>query len=707
MSSSSPSAPATKQPKAEAGAAAAAAAPPSFTAVAPRLDALPEAAHRGISAFCPSRDWEAVVLASRSLLAACGHLHSRAYIDWCPFSEAPGAPWARKGVRARWLARQRALTRLRLREPSLFPVVAEAMLRGAWPGLKELEVSLALHSHARESLRGFVTTLERAFAAAEPTGNGSAGALPGLEDLRIDFQWSDRGACLAFLQAFGAGAWPRLKRLQFPLEPEEAPWLADALEARRARGGCAGLASLRLAPEYDWLRTGPVETRKRIWRVLLPTVERVGVGGMAGLERADDRSKEEAIADAVIQHGAPRLEELAVHRAFMARCLHRLPGLRALSIGDGALQPTYPRLFAGAVAAAGGPRHFLPALRRLEAYMRTDTHGKRLFGPLGAGVFAGVASLRLTVGDPHAAATPAPRRAASELGRALAAGAFATLERLELKLALATADAGGDAADPPAVSVSAQLHDLLRGVVAGPCARTLRAVAVRGAWLHHHAANAGGGEGEGGEGEEEEGGWLGALGAAIAAGRLPALVALDLSNNRVDDEGVEALLAPFSAERPLALQELALDRTDVGDRGAAALAAALEEGRLGSRLRELRIGGPGHYSRITNAGASRLRDALVAAGARRRLPWLRLVEFNGMGVTREGMLAFVTAVRPCLPPGARLEMGGRHLRCEDYRWLEAAVKEGEGAGVWDGGDGRCAVVLGHPYYNYATQPRDW
>lgn len=424
--------------------------------------------------------------------------------------------------------------------------------------------------------------------------------------------------------------------------------LAAALEARQALG-CAGLAWLATAP-FDWLRNGPVETRRRIWRVLLPTLEE------APSPRLEMAQREDAILHGVAEHGAPRLKRLEINKPVMVRCLPRMPALESLEVGHQAMQGIYLGLFKEAVAAAGGPERFLPALKKLAATVNSHGGVEWLFRPLGAGHFAGVKTLRLTFGDrpPRFGIMPSqpkpfPRHAGAELGRALAAGAFASLERLELGLRMEW-----DAA--------CSLRGLRAALFHAPCARSLRLLKVYQGSLP--SSTSGGGAG----------GFLKAVGAALADGRLPALVTLNLFDNEICVDSVRELLAPLSAEKPLALQELILERTDLGDKGVAEVAAALEEGRLGSELRVLKLGGRrADRGQITEEEASRLRQALER-GARhvRRLEALEVVVPD---MTRDAVEGFVRAVISCLRALKRLVIRSGRVADQEMGLLMKAAKD--------------------------------
>lgn len=117
----------------------------------------------------------------------------------------------------------------------------------------------------------------------------------------------------------------------------------------------------------------------------------------------------------------------------------------------------------------------------------------------------------------------------------------------------------------------AGLGALVPGLATGTCALTLQTLDLV-------------------EGEITGGPGLTALGQALGKGRSPALVELNLSDNPIQPGGMEEFMAALMAAGAPPLKTLKLYGTRMGDRGVMALAAAYREGRLGSQLRELRLG---------------------------------------------------------------------------------------------------------------------
>lgn len=207
------------------------------------------------------------------------------------------------------------------------------------------------------------------------------------------------------------------------------------------------------------------------------------------------------------------------------------------------------------------------------------------------------------------------------------AGAFASLERLELQL---RSDLDGACA----------LLNLRKGLLAAPCTRTLRSLTVRQGSM---PASSG----------RPTGSFPKSLGEAIADGLLPALVELNLYDNLLTEDGVRELLAPFTAAKPWAVQELLLHRTGVGDEGVAAVAAALEEGWLGSELRVLKFAGRTDRGEITEEGMVRLREALLRGA--RHVQRLEVLDVIVPGMTTDAITAFLPVV-PCLPALCELRL---------------------------------------------------
>jgi hypothetical protein len=104
------------------------------------------------------------------------------------------------------------------------------------------------------------------------------GYFPALEELLITTYWDDGPSLEVFLAVLAHGAAPRLRKLNLYAKKEEkvnasavVAVLAWALETRAAKG-CPALAELDLGV-VRWATDGPLDVRRRVWSVLLPTVE--------------------------------------------------------------------------------------------------------------------------------------------------------------------------------------------------------------------------------------------------------------------------------------------------------------------------------------------------------------------------------------------------------------------------------------------------
>lgn len=293
-------------------------------------------------------------------------------------------------------------------------------------------------------------------------------------------------------------------------------------------------------------------------------------------------------------------------------------------------------------AQGTGPRLLLPSVREVMVEVFDGRNFRELCKVLGrVGAFPGVKVLQCQIGLPVGGGGPSALRG---LGDALAAGGFAALERLELELS------NGHHA----------FSDILPGLAAAPCAGTLRAIK-----LHDEAGLIRSVE-------------LDALAVALRAGQFPALVELDLSRSPLRSLDLACLLSYFSAEAPLSLEVLHLNETRLGASDATVLAAALQEGRLGDRLRELVLWSP----------ECALRDESISA-LRRAITWGRecVERLELLSVyTRDASLCQVEglvydAVKACSAL-KRLELSHRHLTYEEKRALQQNGGRRRGQGLW-------------------------
>ncbi|CAK0835981.1 unnamed protein product [Prorocentrum cordatum] len=160
------------------------------------------------------------------------------------------------------------------------------------------------------------------------------------------------------------------------------------------------------------------------------------------------------------------------------------------------------------------------------------------------------------------------------------------------------------------------------------------------------------------------------MAAVLASVALPRLQSLDLSGNNVGDEGAAALAAALRAPGALpSLQKLDLRSNNVGDEGAAALAAALRAPGALPRLQELDLS----HNRVGDEGAAALAAALRAPGA---LPRLQVLDLRSNRVGDEGAAALAAGLRAlgALPSLQELHLGGNSVGAEGAAALAAALR---------------------------------
>lgn len=211
--------------------------------------------------------------------------------------------------------------------PSLLPAAAASSSGGAGRRLRRL------------FLTGYPydTVVDEAAATALCSlFQSPPGALPALEQLRIEWPWSEWNEFGEFLATLGEGASPRLRTLRVLLMVWEVKptrlfdALASALEARRARG-CVGLRELGLQStdalsylDHCWSTQGDLRARLRLWAVLLPTVEELPEDAFS-----EDETAAAVLADAIIEHGAPCVRRLTSMAPAAMRCLPYFRGWRS------------------------------------------------------------------------------------------------------------------------------------------------------------------------------------------------------------------------------------------------------------------------------------------------------------------------------------------------------------------------------------------
>ncbi len=511
-------------------AAAATAAAPAAPAAS--LVSLPESLHLVIADFLGSKKEQlAVAVAAKSLLPPFGcHFESMRF-----YKPRPGLEL---GALERFIGRQEALLELAVPRPPLLPAAVSAIAAGIGRHLRRLQLGNEHDKPDVASTKKAVTTLAGLFVA-------QLNCFPALEEMTVSWQHTNHpsvegpDAVLADLLAgLTYGGAPRLQKLRLAVAgyPPKSSFedamklLAAALEARAAKG-CAGLAELDLSIGFDWLRAGSSEVQRRLWSVLLPTLQSLP-------ETFGVREGHGPIMEVLLEQGAPCLRRLEVLNMPLVRGLAHFTRLEELHLRDISLEAV--AALEEAIAEAGGAQRFLPALQMMELTFYSAESEKAFFAAMGrTAAFPQLQKLQIF--------------GSSGAGEGLAAGAFARLERLKFYRIL------GDEG----------LAAMVEGLAASPCARTLQFL-------------------EFGNQQLEGGAGLRALGEAIGASAFPALTELRLDYNRLGDEGLVELMTHLKRGPPLSLISL-LD-IGCGDVGTTAVARALQCGGLGSGLRSLQLG---------------------------------------------------------------------------------------------------------------------
>jgi hypothetical protein len=518
-----------------------------------------------------------------------------------------------------FLCRQEQLLELQVDSQSLLPAVAAAIAAGGGRHLKKL---LLPHRPDTVVTRESTLTLTQLFIAPH-------GYVPVLEELLINMDWNDGPSLEVFLAVLAHGAAPRLRKLCLLAKKGEVnasavvAVLGATLETRAAKG-CAALAELDLGV-VSWATDGPLDVRRRVWSVLLPTVETIPYdldGSMALVP----------FVDALLEQGAPCLRTL-----YIWNDLRLVLGLAQFSRLE-VLQLWYASMgtveaLEGAMDAAGGAEQFLPALQKLQvSFDEEDMEDSRA---------AFLAWAGRTGAFPRLLTLECVSDWCGGLGAALAAGAFAALEKLKLKWNSGIFGAKA----------------LVQGLALAPCARTLRSFKFIGDCCH------------------DSGEWISTFGAAIGACRFPALAELMFEDYTIDNEAVVPFASSLTAAGSQALEELHFQHMRFGNAGLTAIAAALREGRLGARLRELSFHedeaiGDDQGFLITDASVVALGAALVAG--KQFVTQLEYLQMFAYRMTMKGAKALVEAAAFHCLRLKRLEFRGRNLTIEGLRALVKA-----------------------------------
>lgn len=456
---------------------------------------LPESIHHSsIRPFLATEDCLAAGLVAKALVPYSGG-----------FSSVTARPaWTDEDMRALlgFLLRQQALAKVAVSWARGAPALLEFVASGAARQLKHLELRWVFNVNPHPEQEQHAAALTALLVSQRDL-------LPALEVLKIESRWPSHRRRAALLEALGQGTCPRLRELSFRLDSdgdnleEELALLATALEARRERG-CVGLARFDMDPLSDcyWYYSESLEVRRRLRALLLPT--------MAACDVGVDSQWKEKLYDAIEKLGAPSLRRLAyVEDARAVRLLPRLPQLEELVLACKTLEDV--RVLEETAQEADGWARFLCALRLLEFYFdesHADLAVAQLAGMSHPNAFAGVQKLSMSLLRSQAVC--------ERLGDTLAAGAFAALRTLDVTDLI---DIGFEA--------------LVGKMATAPCSRTLQEIALDGHMEEGDGLKAGAG--------------LTALGLAIGAGKLPALVRLGLKSTFIGRHAMEQFVSALGA----------------------------------------------------------------------------------------------------------------------------------------------------------------
>lgn len=353
-----------------------------------------------------------------------------------------------------------------------------------------------------------------------------------------------------------------------------------------------------------------MESYKRLWSIVLPTIEQLPYDELLGGTFCP-------FSEAILEHGAPCLKVAKLESRTAVVCLPALTALEELTLMDATrfgaenVSHALEELIMSTAASGSGAQPLLPALRRLTVPIEDMKKGKDLYAAMGrTSAFPGIETLK-TFLPPFADPSVRGKSFVKPVVAALVTGAFASLQRLEFSCKMG----------------SAGLKTLVQGILRAPCAQTLRALSVSFSSI-------------------EDGKGFAALGKALSTGRLPAFVELDLSHNTFGDGAVEDLMDALAGTP--GLEVLNMDGCEgVTNNGVAILAKALQEGRLGSRLKELRLG-PWKEDVISDVGVRALAGAISGGGEHVALLETLCVQ-GGAGLTKEGRRELVEAAAARCP----------------------------------------------------------
>lgn len=359
----------------------------------------------------------------------------------------------RLGALVGLLRRQEALKYLCIIDESLFPLAAEAVAAGAGQRLEVI-----IQHHLSEDYLSLEEISDPACAVSFISLlQGPQELLPALHRLEFRGMWhSVPDVFERLLDCLARGALPRLKSLRLDLDEDDeidrerlAP-LAAALAARQALG-CPGLTRLELHT-YNWVKNGPLEARRALWEVLLPTITEP----LPTLESTGNDAWR-VLVDVIMQHGAPYLPRMDFEEPYALRCLPHLTAMTELVLRDVSFDVAVVLEEVIENAAAGGPPVF-PALEELNVYYDGKEGGDWFFRALGRADAPRLTKLRIGF---LRSIDEVFETTAVAVGEIMAAGAFPSLQDLRFL------DMGDD-----------ELAMIMPGLAAGACAHTLQTLEI-------------------------------------------------------------------------------------------------------------------------------------------------------------------------------------------------------------------------------------
>lgn len=268
-------------------------------------ESLPDVCHHAFGAYLSGGERLAVSLTCKALVTPYGGHIGRLTI------KQPGEITGDVGALRRLLARQEGLVTLYVWQRLPVNTVCRALCTGKLAG-RQLQY-LTFQMRANEKVHDeTAAALASVFRAEQPL-------LPALGALTIEGEWKSRsGGLESFLEALGQGKQaPCLTSLTLDVDRTGLAGgfimhlLAVALEGRTA-AGCAGLASLDLGYGLHWVTgggEGSEDGQRRLLAALLPSVEHTWCRCPYWEATRGTGMDHDTFIDAIIQHGAPSLQD--------------------------------------------------------------------------------------------------------------------------------------------------------------------------------------------------------------------------------------------------------------------------------------------------------------------------------------------------------------------------------------------------------------